>query len=46
MQKPPVTRDQLKNLGRDNITEKNAITSVFGVSPLSFAEMLPLIYPR
>jgi len=44
MPKPPVTRDQLANLGRDNITQSHAITDVFGVTPLSFDNMLSRIY--
>jgi len=42
--KPPVTRDQLKNLGRDNITSSNAVHDVFGIEPLSFDDMIPRIY--
>lgn len=44
MPKPPVTRDQLANLGRDNTTESRAITEVFGITPLGFDEMLTRIY--
>ena len=44
MPKPPVTRDQLANLGRDNTTQSRAITDVFGVNPLSFDTMLARIY--
>ena len=46
MPKPPVTRDQLANLGRDNITDSHALTDVFGVQPLSFEQMLANIYPK
>jgi uncharacterized protein YbjT (DUF2867 family) len=46
MPKPPVTRDQLLNLGRDNITDSHALTEVFGVQPLSFEQMLTKIYPE
>lgn len=46
MSNPPVTRDQLANLGRDNIPEVNAITDAFGVRPLSFDQMLAKIYGR
>jgi NADH dehydrogenase len=42
--KPPVTRDQLKNLGRDNITSSTAVHDVFGVEPLAFDDMIPRIY--
>ncbi len=42
--KPPVTRDQLKNLGRDNITTSKAVEEIFGVTPLSFDQMLAKIY--
>ncbi len=44
MPKPPVTRDQLANLGRDNITDSQAIEQVFGISPLTFDAMLDRIY--
>jgi NADH dehydrogenase len=44
MPKPPVTRDQLANLGRDNVTQSRAITEVFGVTPLGFDVMLSRIY--
>ncbi len=42
--KPPVTRDQLKNLGLDNITTSLAVKEVFGISPLTFDQMLAKIY--
>ena len=42
--KPPVTRDQLKNLGLDNITTSLAVKEVFGVDPLNFEQMLARIY--
>jgi len=44
--KPPVTRDQLKNLGRDNITTSVDIKELFKVSPLSFDQMLAKIYTQ
>lgn len=44
MPKPPVTRDQLLNLGRDNITTSRAIEQVFGIHPLGFDQMLTQIY--
>ncbi len=44
MPKPPVTRDQLLNLGRDNITDSRAIEQVFGIRPLGFDQMLAQIY--
>ncbi len=46
MPKPPVTRDQLANLGRDNITDSRAVTTVFGVQPLAFDQMLAHIYGK
>jgi uncharacterized protein YbjT (DUF2867 family) len=46
MSKPPVTRDQLANLGRDNVTDSHAITEVFGIIPLSFNEILDKVYGR
>jgi len=42
--KPPVTRDQLKNLALDNITTSQDITEVFKLNPLSFDQMLAKIY--
>jgi NADH dehydrogenase len=42
--KPPVTRDQLANLGRDNITNSRAVESVFGVKPLGFHAIIEKIY--
>ena len=42
--KPPVTRDQLKNLGLDNITTSLAVKEVFGIDPLNFEQMLAKIY--
>lgn len=44
MPKPPVTRDQLSNLGRDNITTSQAVKDVFGVKALSTDEMILRIY--
>jgi len=42
--RPPVTRDQLANLKRDNVT-RDDITAVFGVQPLGFHEILGRMYP-
>jgi len=42
--KPPVTRDQLKNLGVDNITTSLAVKEVFGVDPQNFDAMRTKIY--
>jgi uncharacterized protein YbjT (DUF2867 family) len=42
--KPPVTRDQLSNLGQDNITSSQAVSKVFGIKPLGFDEMIAKIY--
>ncbi len=44
LSKPPVTRDQLKNLERDNITTSQAVKDVFGVDPLTFDQMITKIY--
>ena len=41
--KPPVTRDQLKNLKVDNITSSHAISEKFGIHPLDFDQMLAKI---
>ena len=44
MPKPPVTRDQLKNLNIDNITTSQTVKDVFGLDPLTFEQMLTKIY--
>ncbi|MGI4791280.1 MAG: SDR family oxidoreductase [Janthinobacterium lividum] len=44
--KPPVTRDQLKNLGVDNITTSLAVKEVFGIDPENFEQMLVNIYRK
>jgi len=44
--KPPVTRDQLKNLALDNITLSQDIKELFHVNPLSFDQMLAKIYTQ
>ena len=35
---PPITRDQLLMVEEDNVTEVNALTTVFGVRPTGFEE--------
>ena len=42
--KPPVTRDQLKNLGLDNITTSLAVKETFNLNPQTFDDMLAKIY--
>ncbi len=42
--KPPVTRDQLRNLGLDNITTSLAVNETFNLAPKTFEEMLAKIY--
>ena len=44
--KPPVTRDQLKNLALDNITASQDIKELFEVTPLRFDQMLTRIYEQ
>ena len=44
--KPPVTRDQLKNLALDNITVSQDIRELFKLSPLGFDQMLAKIYAQ
>jgi len=44
--KPPVTRDQLKNLGLNNITTSQAVRETFGIEPLGFDQMLTKIYGK
>ena len=39
---PPITSDELAMLQEDNITEHNALVSIFGVKPTSFSEALRL----
>ncbi len=46
MPKPPVTRDQLANLGLDNITDSHALSQVFGIQPLSFDQQIARIYGK
>ncbi len=41
--KPPVTRDQLKMLALDNITETDSMMRSFGVQPRSLADSLDYI---
>ncbi|MBI3398942.1 MAG: complex I NDUFA9 subunit family protein [Deltaproteobacteria bacterium] len=36
--KPPITRDQILMLEEDNITDNNALESVFGIKPVRFEE--------
>lgn len=42
--KPPVTRDQLKNLELDNITTSQAVKDIFEITPQTFEQMLAKIY--
>lgn len=35
---PPITRDQLLMLEEDNVTDNNALESVFGIKPVRFEE--------
>ena len=44
--KPPVTRDQLKNLALDNITISQDIKEIFKVNPIGFDQMLARIYEQ
>lgn len=44
--KPPVTRDQLANLGRDNVTSSTALADVFEIAPLDFPQILAKIYGK
>lgn len=46
MTKPLVTRDQLINLGRDNVTDSQAVENVFKVRPLTFDQILDLIFAK
>jgi NADH dehydrogenase len=36
--KPPITRDQLLMLEEDNITDNNALESVFNIKPVRLEE--------
>ena len=36
--KPPITRDQLLMLEEDNVTDNNALETVFGIKPVGFEE--------
>jgi NADH dehydrogenase len=44
--KPPVTREQLKMLSLDNVTETDAVTKSFGVQPWRLADSLDYIKRR
>jgi uncharacterized protein YbjT (DUF2867 family) len=41
--KPPVTREQLKMLALDNVTETDSVVSSFGVQPRRLADSLDYI---
>lgn len=41
---PPVTRDQLKNLSRDNICDLTAMRETFGIDPIGFDEALNKVF--
>ena len=41
---PPVTRDQLLNLGRDSTCDIKRMREILFVQPLAFEEMLPYIF--
>lgn len=43
---PPITTDQLLNLGQDNVCDNAAIKKSFGVYPLSFAQILDFCYAK
>ena len=38
LRKPPITRDQLLMLEEDNVTDNNALESVFNIKPVGFEE--------
>lgn len=38
LRKPPITRDQLLMLEEDNVTDNNALESVFNIKPVRFEE--------
>lgn len=38
LSRPPITRDQLLMLEEDNVTDAHVLSTVFGISPASFAD--------
>lgn len=42
---PPITTDQLQNLGRDNVCDNAPVREAFGIAPLGFDAILSLCYP-
>jgi nucleoside-diphosphate-sugar epimerase len=44
MPNPPFSRDQLKNLKTDNITDIGPMKSAFGIQPLAFDQSMARIY--
>ncbi len=42
--KPPFTRDQLRNLSRDNVCDISRMKSLLGVNPIGFERELDLVY--
>lgn len=42
---PPITTDQLLNLGQDNVCDNDPVLQAFGVRPLSLARTLDICYP-
>ena len=43
--KPPVTRDQLKNLSRDSICDNSDMRRRFDIAPLTFDQAMDLTLP-
>lgn len=41
---PPITTDQLQNLGRDNVCDNAPLREAFGITPLGFDAILSLCY--
>ncbi|HEY3330859.1 MAG TPA: NAD-dependent epimerase/dehydratase family protein [Capsulimonadaceae bacterium] len=42
---PPVTVDQLKNLGRDNTCDNSAMKATFALDPMPFAAQMDIVLP-
>ncbi|MBC8143849.1 MAG: complex I NDUFA9 subunit family protein [Armatimonadetes bacterium] len=43
--RPPITTDQLQNLGRDNVCDNAPLRAAFGIAPLGWDAILSLCYP-
>ncbi|HEX5322844.1 MAG TPA: NAD-dependent epimerase/dehydratase family protein [Capsulimonadaceae bacterium] len=42
--KPPFSKDQLKNLSRDNVCDIGPMKSIFGIEPLYFEDTMTIVF--